>query len=310
MKRRTGQYAAKRLLLGVDGNCFALLSIALGLLLSVGARGAELDRRYALIVPYVGLHVGTFAAALTPDPSDDLNFNPCDDRVRDCSRHKDPLIDILLELSPKPDGSPAATFFRSEVERETGATLDLLGPSCGTRIGALRSFSTTPRSAQADNPVRWTAGFELKVANRSCVGKLRPTSTHRLLVHGLMNPETGERTLQVAIDRSVVERNYLYVKENGIERRVKIDLDNTEGTGRRARYRVCIEDDEGEYSRCVVTDRTLKNFALPLPVPGGVAVNYTWWYDLYPNLKRTRGLYELEQYLADFQPMFDPLDPR
>ena len=70
--------------------------------------------------------------------------------------------------------------------------------------------------------------------------------------------------MRVAIDRSVVARNYLYVKEDGIERRVKIDLDNTEGTGRRARYRVCIEDDEGEYSRCVVTDRIAEEFRITL----------------------------------------------
>ena len=104
----------------------------------------------------------------------------------------------------------------------------------------------------------------------------------------------------MAIDKSVASQNYLYVKEDGVERRVRMDLDNTQGSGRRARYRICIEDELGDFSRCVVTDKELKQFALPLPVPGGAAVNYTWWHDLYPNLKRTRDLYELTQYTARF----------
>ena len=106
--------------------------------------------------------------------------------------------------------------------------------------------------------------------------------------------------VEVAIDRAVTSQNYLYVKEDGVDRRVRMDLDNTQGKGRRAQYRICIEDDYGEFGRCVVTDKELKQFALPMPVPGGAAVNYTWWYDLFPNLKRTRGLYELEQYTARF----------
>ena len=63
---------------------------------------------------------------------------------------------------------------------------------------------------------------------------------------------------------------------------------------------MCIEDDAGDFGRCVVTDKELKQFGFPLPVPGGVAVSYTWWYELFPNLKRTRDLYELEQYTARF----------
>jgi hypothetical protein len=149
--------------------------------------------------------------------------------------------------------------------------------------------------------VRWTARFDLTAENRACLGKLRPTSSHFLLVQGLEDPETGTRQVVVTIDKSVASQNYLYVKEDGKERRVRMDLDNTQGSGRRARYRVCIEDDLGDFSRCVVTDKELKNFALPLPVPGGVAVNYTWWYDLFPNLKRTRGLYEVTQYTARFE---------
>jgi hypothetical protein len=54
----------------------------------------------------------------------------------------------------------------------------------------------------------------------------------------------------------------------------------------------------------VMTDKELKNFFLPVPVPGGVAASYTWWYDLTPNLKRTRGLYELEQYLGRFTAVY------
>lgn len=267
------------------------------------AHGDGLDRRYAAMSPYLGLHVGGFSSALTPTPDDDLNFNPCDDRVRDCSVHADPLINILLDLQVAEDSRPALAFYRNESGRAVNNRLDLLGRGCGTKIGAIESFESADRSEAEASSLRWTARFDLQVDNRACTGRLRPTSSHFLLLHGLEDPATGERRLQVAIDRSVVDRNYLYVDEDGVRRRVRMDLDNTQDSGRRARYRVCIEDDEGEFSRCVVTDRSLKNFVLPLPVPGGVALNYTWWYNLYPNLKRTRGLYELEQYLADFEPL-------
>ena len=49
---------------------------------------------------------------------------------------------------------------------------------------------------------------------------------------------------------------------------------NTQGKGRRAKYRVCIEDDLGEFTNCVVTDKELKNFVLPMPVRPRAA-----WYD-------------------------------
>ena len=110
----------------------------------------------------------------------------------------------------------------------------------------------------------------------------------------------GGRRIEVRIDKAVVEKNYLYVKEDGVERQVRIDLNNLPDKARRGRYRVCIEDDEGEFTRCVMTDKELKQIFLPVPLPGGVGGNYTWWHDLTPNLKRTRGLYELEQFFGRF----------
>lgn len=247
--------------------------------------------------PYLGLYQGSFASALTEDPDDDLNFNPCNPATRDCSLHQDPHIDILLSLQLDGKGRLDAGFYRSELQLGSGSQLDLLGRGCRSRVGRLEKLTPGKRG----EAVRWTARFDLSVENRACLGKLRPTSSHFLLIQGLEDPETGARQVVVTIDKSVASQNYLYVKEDGRERRVRMDLDNTQGSGRRARYRVCIEDDLGDFSRCVVTDKELKNFALPLPVPGGAAVNYTWWYDLFPNLKRTRGLYEVTQYTARFQ---------
>lgn len=258
--------------------------------------GAGVEARVDL-EPYLGLYLGSFESALTPDPDDDLNHNPCNPETRDCSVHQDPLIDILLVLSRDAKGRLVATFYRSETQVRSGRPLDLLGRGCGTTVGALEQLT----GPDQEEGVRWVARFDLDVESRACLGKLRPTSDHFLLIRGLEAGEDGEPWVEVAIDKSVASRNYLYVKEDGVQRRVRLDLDNTQGTGRRASYRVCIEDDLGDFSRCVVTDRKLKQFALPLPVPGGVAVNYTWWYDLFPNLKRTRDLYELTQYTARFQ---------
>ncbi len=247
--------------------------------------------------PYLGLYEGSFASALTEDPDDDLNFNPCNPATRDCTIHQDPLIDILLSLSVDGKNRLSAGFYRSETQVRSGRPLDLLGRGCNSTVGKLEKL-TQGKSADA---VQWTARFDLKVENRACMGKLRPTSDHFLLVRGVLDPESGARHVEVAIDKAVASENYLFVKEDGKERQVRIDLDNTQGKGRRAQYRVCIEDDLGEFGRCVVTDKELKSFGFPLPVPGGVAVNYTWWYDLFPNLKRTRGLYTLEQYTARFE---------
>jgi hypothetical protein len=200
-----------------------------------------------------------------------------------------------LQLTRDSNGRLRAEFYRSENLLNAGRPLDLLGRGCGTSVGRLQKLETGKR----DDPFRWTARFDLRVENRACMGKLRPTSSHFIIVRGLFDEE-GFPRVEVAIDKAVASRNYLYVKEDGVKRRVRLDLDNTQGKGRRAQYRVCIEDDLGDFSRCVVTDKELKQFALPMPVPGGAAVNYTWWHDLAPNLKRTHGLYELTQYTATF----------
>ena len=200
-----------------------------------------------------------------------------------------PFLDSRKRLS--------AGFYRSESLLRQNRPLDLLGRGCGSSVGPLEKLERGKRG----EAVQWTARFPLTIENRACTGKLRPTSRHFVLVRGIEDPETGSRHVEVAIDKRVTSQNYLYEKEDGVERRVRLDLDNTMGQGRRASYRVCIEDDAGDFGRCVMTDKELKQFALPMPVPGGAAVNYTWWYDLFPNLKRTRGLYELEQYTARFQ---------
>jgi hypothetical protein len=263
------------------------------ILLCIGANayGARVD-----LAPFLGLYEGSFESALTPDPDDDLNFNPCNPASRDCSRHSDPHIDILLSLSLDSKQKLSASFYRSESQMRAGRELDLLGRGCGSRVGRLEKLERGPR----DGTIKWTARFDLKVDNRACMGKLRPTSDHFILIRGIVDEATGERGVELAIDKAVASQNYLYVKEDGVERRVRLDLDNTQGKGRRAQYRVCIEDEAGDFNRCVVTDKELKQFGFPLPVPGGVAVSYTWWYDLFPNLKRTRDLYELEQYTARF----------
>jgi hypothetical protein len=251
----------------------------------------------ANIEPFLGLYEGSFASALSEDPDDDLNFNPCNPASRDCSIHQDPHIDILLSLSLDSKKKLVAGFYRSETQVRSGRQLDLLGRGCRSQVGRLEKLSQGKRG----EAILWSARFDLHVESRACLGKLRPTSEHFLLVHGVEDPESGEQHVLVTIDKAVSSQNYLYVKEDGKERRVKMDLDNTQGQGRRAQYRVCIEDDFGEFGRCVVTDKKLKSFALPMPVPGGAAVNYTWWYDLFPNLKRTQGLYEVTQYTARFE---------
>jgi hypothetical protein len=259
------------------------------------AKGSPAARHEALL----GSYRGSFDSALTEDPSDDLNYNPCDPRLERCVSHLDPLIDVLLVLQTDPDGRLRATFFSSPGERDAGKPLDLLGRGCGTELGPAESLR---RGARAGEPL-WTAVFPLTVENRLCLGKLRPTATHSVLVTARNDAESGGISLAVTIDKAVISEDYLYVKEDGVERRVRIRPDNTLGEGRQARYQVCIEDDLGEFDRCVLTDKELKQFFLPVPLPGGVAASYTWWHDLEPDLRRTRGLYRLEQYSGRFDPI-------
>ena len=248
----------------------------------------------------LGLYGGYFSSALTPDPNDDLNYNLCDTQVSDCTHHEAPLVDILLRLSKDTESGLQATFFDSLADLQAGEPLDLLGRGCNSSIGPLEAFEEGK-----DDATMWTARFAINVQNRTCVGKLRPTSSHYLVIELIQEPDSTSTRLDVMIDKRVVDKNYLYIEEKGRQRRVQIDLANTQGAGRNARYRVCVENEFSEFEQCVLTDKQLKNFTLPIPVPGGIAVNYTWWYELYPKLRRTKGLYELEQYIGHFEP-FDP----
>jgi len=149
------------------------------------------------------------------------------------------------------------------------------------------------------------ATFGLDADNRLCLGKLRPVSRPQvhLELHTRASADAGTPMVRVVIDKNVRDTNYLYVVEDGVRRRVRIDLDNTVHDDHMDRYRVCIEDDLGEYERCVLTDREFRSFALPLPVPGGVALNYTWWQELRPKLRRTEGRYVVERYVGHFEPV-------
>jgi hypothetical protein len=267
----------------------ALIVALLGFALAACATtsGGAPDRGPA--ASFLGDYQGSFATALSPQADDDLNS--CFPGQENCPGAHNPLLDITLRLT-EVDGRLAADFYR---EPQDSAPLDLLGRSCGTRVGALESLNrdTTLPDQQ------YRARFTLTIENRLCAGRLRPTSSHFMIVN-LFAAADGTRRAEVVIDKSVSSQNYLYVEEDGVERRVRMDLNNTPDRPQRGGYRVCIEDDAGEFSRCVITDKELKSFFLPVPLPGGVAANYTWWHDLTPNLKRTRGLYQLEQYVGKF----------
>jgi hypothetical protein len=257
------------------------------------------DRAAARDADLLGAYRGSFDSALTADPADDLNYNPCDPRLESCLSHHDPLIDVVLVLKADTAGRLQATFYRDERDVDAEKPLDLLGGGCGTELGPAESVR---RSARGEQPP-WTAEFPLTVKNRLCLGKLRPTTTHSVVITALRDEEGGGTSLEITIDKAVISEDHLYVKENGVERRVRIRPANTLGEGRQARYQVCIEDDLGEFDRCVLTDKELKQFFLPVPLPGGAAASYTWWYDLQPDLRRTRGLYRLEQYTGRFEPL-------
>lgn len=257
--------------------------------------GSGLVRDPAGLNDFLGIYQGSFGSALTKDPSDDLNYNPCDSVNERCLGEDAYLADIVLDLNRDADNRVQLRFFRSPAEQKTGMELDLLGRGCATRIGTMNSIT---RDSKTGNHI---ATFPLTARNRLCLNKLRPTSTHELKIILNEDTDSGTRFARVLIDKNIVSANYLYVVDDGVERRVKIDTNNTQKTPTGRSYRVCIENDFGEFEKCVLTDRELKQVLLPLPVPGGVAVSYSWWYALTPNLKRTEGLYRLSQYSGLFE---------
>jgi hypothetical protein len=271
---------------------------ALLLLAGCAAMGPGGSERSS-VAELTGTYRGSFDSALTDDPEDDLNANPCNPAIADCRVHQAPLADILVSVEATGDGGLFVQFHATEEDRRHRRPLDLLGEGCGTVLGPVTDM-TQPGTADGGGR-RWTASVPLMVRNRACLGRLRPTSDHALnLIWYEDHSDEPGRSLVVLIDRRVTDANHLYVVENGVRRRVRIDLANTLEQDARVRYRVCIEDDLGEYGRCVMTDREFRRILLPVPLPGGAAVSYTWWQQLTPRLRSTRGLYHLEQYRGHF----------
>jgi hypothetical protein len=194
----------------------------------------------------LGIYQGSFGSAHTDDPADDLNFIPCEPANERCLGGDEPLVDVLLELRRDPDGRVRIAFFRSAATRAQRNELDLLGRGCLTVIGPLAGWTGDQAAGGG------VAVFPLAAGNRLCLNKLRPTSNHELRVQFGTDPDSGESVAQVLIDREVRSANYLYVEEGEKRRRVRIDLANTLETATDTRYRVCIEDDLGEYERCVI----------------------------------------------------------
>jgi hypothetical protein len=270
-------------------------ALALVVALSGCAATAVRDPAAQPIDAFLGVYRGSFGDTLTEDRADDVNYVPCDAARERCLGGDAPLADVLLEIGREPSGVVRLAFFRTAADRDAGRALDLLGQGCGTRIDALESL------ARADADGGWVATFPITAANRLCLNKLRPTARHEIRVALDRDSASGLAIAEPRIDRDVTSENHLYVEEGGVRRRVRIDLDNTQVEGPERRYRVCIEDEFGDYSRCVLTDRELKKVVLPVPLPGGAGVGFAWWEELSPDLKRTRGLYRLEQYAGRFE---------
>ncbi len=272
----------------------AITMVMLSTLSGCATVGTNAAREHALVETFSGTYQGSFGSALTEDPSDDLNYIPCDSSRQRCLSTDAYLADIVLDLSEGADGAVRLRFFRSLSDQRRRAELDLLGRGCHTDIGPLRSLQYDSESGDR------LATFPLTAGNSICLNKLRPAGVQEIKLTLSKSSESGVRTAHVRIDKNVVSANYLYVVQNGVHRRVKIDLDNSLRTRPRTRYRVCIENDYGEFTDCVFTDQKMKQVLLPVPIPGGVAISYTWWHQLTPKLKRTQGLYRVEQYSGRF----------
>ena len=251
------------------------------------------------LADYLGSYYGGFDTALTADPQDDLNPNECLRSAGDggCAAvHSNPLSHLLMKLDRNPEGELTLTFYRTEEDYGAGHPL-YLSKACRTSMGPaseLRVYSLD--ESRDETQILATASFPLVFGNPilACTDSARfsADSEPHMDLSLQVNPVTGARAVSVTMERSRRDGNYLYVKRDGKEVPVRLDLQYA-GTDRRDARRLCAADDEtllenkdGYEAVCVMTGRDEWRVVLPLS-PFGAGVTAFWGSTRSPRWYRT-----------------------
>jgi hypothetical protein len=273
---------------------YRLLLIAI-LSLAGGCREEERLSRY------LGPYYGGFDTALTADPGDDLNPNECppDAGAGACrTAHGNPLSHLLMKLDRDADGRLTLTFYRNQADYEADRPM-YLSKACRTSLGPAREYRINPIDERRDETqVVATASFPLVFGNPmlACTDSARFSSdpAPHMDLSLQVNPVTGARAASVTLERSRRDGDYLYVKRDGEEVPVRLDLRYV-GTDRHEARRLCAADDEtllenedGYEAVCVMTGRDEWRVVLPVS-PYGPGVTAFWGSTRSPKWYRTSG---------------------
>jgi len=226
------------------------------------------DTSRETLAAFAGDYQGAFDTAVTPDPLDDMNTNPC----RDCELHGDALKDIYLRVHIE-DGRPVPSFHRSP----EGPPIDLLGKYCHSELGAMselrRETGEGRESGDRYRIYRATYPFDPGRCSRNIPRNKTPELTLSLV----RNVDRGLRFARVEIDRDL-RRVVSLTAKNREGERVPVqsnpnDYGKDRGEPRSYAYRDEMDNDDKLRRNTTET----RYFAIPVALNGYVGANLTWW---------------------------------
>lgn len=221
------------------------------------------------LTPFAGFYQGAFDTAITADPLDDMNTNPC----RDCAEHGAPLQDIYLQVAIGDKGKPAISFHR-EVD---GPAIDLLGQYCHSQIGPLASLESErgegKDSGEQYRVHRAVYAFDPGRCSRNIAQNKDPELTLSLL----QNETRGMHFARVQIDKDL-RRVVSLTAKNREGERVPVQSNPADyGKDRRETRSYQYENEMGETTGMRSNVTETRSFALPVALGGYVGANLTWW---------------------------------
>jgi hypothetical protein len=252
------------------------------------------------LAAYLGPYYGGFDTAMTPDPGDDLNANECpagEARERCSAAHGNPLAHLLMKLGMNAAGELTASFYRTREDYEQDRPL-YLSQGCRTTLAPAREVKLHKIDEELDETqLLVTASFPLQIGNRilACTNSVRLGGRSPEMELALqVNPVTGATAVNLSLERSRRDGDYLYVKQGGEKVPVKLDLRYVGTEGDEAR-RLCaadgetkLENKDGYQAVCVMTGE--KKWSLVLPIsPWGPGVTAFWGATRSPKWYRTSG---------------------
>lgn len=253
------------------------------------------------LAAYLGPYYGGFDTAMTPDPRDDLNPNECppgESRERCSKAHGNALAHLLMKLGMNAQGELTVSFYRTREDYERDKPL-YLSQGCRTTLGPASSVQLHNIDRELDETqLLASASFPLQIGNRilACTNSARlgGSGSPEMELALQVNPVTGASAINLTMERSRRDGDYLYVKQDGEKIPVKLDLQYV-GTRADEARRLCagdgetkLENKDGYEAVCVMTGEKQWRVVLPIS-PFGPGVTAFWGATQSPKWSRTSG---------------------